>query len=108
VGRATFDGSLASLRPRGFLVLFGAASGHVPPVDPMRLEAGSLFLTRPSLRHYTATRDELVARASQVFRWIASGDVHVDVGARYPLDEARQAHEDLESRHTSGKLLLMP
>jgi NADPH2:quinone reductase len=109
VGRETFDGSLSSLRPRGTLVLFGAASGPVPPFDPMRLEdAGSLFLTRPSLRHYTASREALVARAGEVFRWIENGELAVHVGARYPLDEARQAHEDLERRRTSGKLLLVP
>src|SRR5262245_51936170 len=101
VGGATFDGSLASLRPRGSLVLFGAASGPVPPVDPMRLEdAGSLFLTRPSLRHYTASRDELVARAAEVFRWIIERKLAVQIGARYRLDEARRAHEDLEGRRT--------
>lgn len=109
VGSATFDGSVASLRPRGLLVLFGAASGPVPPFDPMRLEdGGSLFLTRPSLRHYTASREELAARAGEVFGWIANGRLAVHVGGRYSLDEARQAHEDLEGRRTSGKLLLMP
>jgi NADPH:quinone reductase len=109
VGRETFDGSLSSLRPRGTLVLFGAASGPVPPFDPMRLEdAGSLFLTRPSLRHYTASREALAARAGEVFRWIENGELAVHVGARYPLDGARQAHEDLEGRRTSGKLLLVP
>ncbi len=109
VGRATFDGSLESLRPRGLLVLFGSASGPVPAFDPMRLEdAGSLFLTRPSLRHYTATREALVARADVVFRWIANGEVVVDIATRYPLEEAGQAQTDLESRRTSGKLLLVP
>jgi NADPH2:quinone reductase len=109
VGRATFDGSLASLKPRGSLVLFGSSSGPVSPFDPMRLEdAGSLFLTRPSLRHYTATREDLVARAGEVFRWLADGTLAVHVGARYPLEQARQAHEDLEGRRTSGKLLLVP
>jgi NADPH2:quinone reductase len=108
VGCATFDGSLASLRPRGTLVLFGAASGRVPPFDPMRLEdGGSLFLTRPSLRHYTASREDLAARAAEVFRWLGEGKLTVHIGARYPLAEARQAHEDLESRRTSGKLLLV-
>jgi NADPH2:quinone reductase len=108
VGSATFDGSIAALRPRGSLVLFGAASGPVPPFDPMRLEdGGSLFLTRPSLRHYTASREDLAARAGEVFGWIANGRLAVHVGGRYPLDEARRAHEDLEGRRTSGKLLLM-
>jgi NADPH2:quinone reductase len=109
VGQATFDESLAALRPRGYMVLYGAASGAVPPVDPQRLnQAGSLFLTRPSLPHYVATRHELLHRAEQVFGWIADGRLHVRIGARYPLDEARQAHEDLAARKTTGKLLLTP
>jgi NADPH:quinone reductase len=109
VGAATFDESLASLRPRGDMVLFGAASGRVPPFDPMRLEGGgSLYLTRPSIRHYTATREELLDRARDVFTWIAEGRLEVRIGARYPLDEVRRAHEDLEARRTSGKLLLLP
>lgn len=109
VGAATFDESLASLRPRGDMVLFGAASGRVPPFDPMRLEGGgSLYLTRPSIRHYTATREELLDRARDVFTWIAEQTLEVRIGARYPLDEARRAHEDLEARRTSGKLLLLP
>lgn len=107
VGAATFDGSLASLRPRGDLVLYGAASGRVPPFDPMRLEdGGSLFLTRPSIRHYTATRDELLGRAAEVFAWIADGKLEVRIGGRYPLEDARRAHEDLGARRTTGKLLL--
>jgi NADPH2:quinone reductase len=109
VGAATFDESLASLRPRGDMVLFGAASGRVPPFDPMRLEGGgSLFLTRPSIRHYTATREELLERAGDVFRWITEGKLDVRIGGRYPLEEARRAHEDLEARRTTGKLLLLP
>jgi NADPH2:quinone reductase len=109
VGAATFDASLASLRPRGDMVLFGAASGPVPPFDPMRLEGGgSLFLTRPGIRHYTATRDELNARARDVFAWISEGKLDVRIGGRYPLAEARRAHEDLEGRRTTGKLLLIP
>jgi NADPH:quinone reductase len=109
VGATTFDESLASLRPRGDMVLFGAASGRVPPFDPMRLEdGGSLYLTRPSIRHYTATREELIDRARDVFTWIAEGTLEVRIGARYPLDEARRAHEDLEGRRSSGKLLLLP
>jgi NADPH:quinone reductase len=109
VGEATFDDSLASLRPRGYMVLYGAASGRVPPFDPMRLEAGgSLFLTRPSLRHYTARREELVERAGEVFGWIADGKLDVRIGARYRLDEARRAQEDLAGRKTTGKLLLLP
>jgi NADPH:quinone reductase len=109
VGAATFDASLASLRPRGDMVLFGAASGPVPPFDPMRLEGGgSLFLTRPGIRHYTATPDELNARARDVFAWISEGKLDVRIGGRYPLAEARRAHEDLEGRRTTGKLLLIP
>ena len=109
VGRATFDGSLASLRPRGMLALFGAASGQVPPLDPQRLaQGGSLFLTRPSLMAYTATRDELLRRAGDVLGWVADGRLDVRIGARYPLAEARRAHEDLEGRRTTGKLLLHP
>jgi NADPH2:quinone reductase len=109
VGKATFDGSLASLRPRGSLVLYGAASGRVPPFDPMRLEAqGSLYLTRPTIRHYTAKREELLERAADVFGWIEHGTLHVHVGGRYPLEDARRAHEDLAARRTSGKLVLLP
>jgi NADPH:quinone reductase len=109
VGQATFDGSLASLRPRGTMVLFGAASGRVAPFDPMRLEdEGSLFLTRPSVRHYTAERGELLERARDVFAWIADGTLQVHIGGRYSLQDARSAHEDLAGRRTSGKLLLLP
>jgi NADPH:quinone reductase len=109
VGRATFDESLQALRPRGVMVLYGAASGRVEPFDPMRLEnEGSLFLTRPSLRHYTATRDELLARARELFAWLADGSVRVAIGGRHPLEQARQAQEDLAGRRTSGKLLLVP
>jgi NADPH:quinone reductase len=108
VGRTTFDDSLASLRPRGFLVLFGAASGPVPPVDPARLVAGgSLFLTRPSLVNYVATREELLARSGDVFDWIAQGKLDVHIGGRYPLEDARRAQEDLAGRKTTGKLLLL-
>jgi NADPH:quinone reductase len=109
VGKATFDQSLESLRTRGTMVLIGAASGRVPPFDPMRLEdLGSLVLTRPSLRHYTATREELLERAATVFGWIAESKLDVHVGGRYPLEDARRAHEDLVGRRTSGKLLLLP
>jgi NADPH:quinone reductase len=109
VGKDTFDQSLASLRPRGSLVLFGAASGRVPPFDPMRLEdSGSLFLTRPSLRHYTATREDLAARAAEVLGWIADGKLQVHIGGRYTLGDARRAQEDLAGRRTSGKLILVP
>jgi NADPH2:quinone reductase len=109
VGAATFDESLASLRPRGDMVLYGAASGRVPPFDPMRLESGgSLYLTRPSIRHYAATREALLRLAGDVFGWIADGRLEIRVGGRYPLAEARRAHEDLEARRTTGKLLLTP
>lgn len=109
VGAATFDGSLASLRPRGMMALYGAASGPVPPFDPQRLNAGgSLFLTRPTLAHYTATREELLSRADDLLGWVASGAVKVHIGRRYPLTEARRAHDDLEGRRTTGKLLLIP
>jgi NADPH:quinone reductase len=109
VGATTFDGSMASLRPRGMLALYGGASGPVPPVDPMRLNAGGgLFLTRPSLAHYTATREEFVERASAVLGWVGSGDLRLHIGRRYDLADARTAHEDLEGRRTTGKLLLLP
>jgi len=109
VGAATFEGSLASLRPRGLLALYGAASGPVPPFDPQRLNPlGSLFLTRPSLHHYILTREELLSRAETVFGWLTEGRVRVNVFRRYPLAEARQAHDDLEGRRTTGKLLLIP
>jgi NADPH2:quinone reductase len=108
VGRATFDESLRALRPRGTMVLYGAASGPVEPFDPRRLEhGGSLFLTRPTLRDYTGPV-ELLARARDLFGWIAAGDVHVEIGGRYPLEDARRAEEDLEARATVGKLLLVP
>jgi NADPH2:quinone reductase len=108
VGRATFDGSLASLRPRGYLVLYGASSGQVPPFDLQRLnQAGSLYVTRPTLAHYVATRDELLSRANELLSWVASGELSVRIGGRYPLGEVRRAHEDLEGRRTTGKLLLV-
>ncbi|MDX1650091.1 MAG: quinone oxidoreductase, partial [Myxococcota bacterium] len=101
VGASTFDGSLASLRPRGLLALFGQSSGPVPPFDLQRLNAGgSLFVTRPSLAHYTATREELKARAGAVFTRIRDGRLRVRVGARYPLAEAAEAHRALEGRRT--------
>ena len=109
VGRDTFDASLASLRRRGMLVLFGAASGPVPPVDPQRLNrAGSVYLTRPTLHDYVATRDELTARAAAVFAAVADGSLQVRIGHRYPLEQAARAHEDLEGRRTTGKVLLVP
>lgn len=109
VGQATFEASLASLRPRGMLVLFGAASGPVPPFDLARLGAlGSLFVTRPSLGHYLASRAELTRRASDVLGWVADGSLRVRISERYPLAEARAAHAALEGRRTTGKLLLLP
>lgn len=109
VGAATFDASLASLRPRGTLVLFGGASGPVPPVDPQRLNAaGSVYLTRPNLRDYVATRDELVARTDALFSLVGGGPLKVRVGAAYPLTEAADAHRALEARKTTGKVLVLP
>lgn len=109
VGRDTFDASLASIRPRGMLVLFGGASGQVEPFDIQRLNAaGSLFLTRPMLGYYTATREELLWRASELFNAAALGELDVRVGARYPLAEAGDAHRALEGRATTGKVLLVP
>ncbi|SDC15184.1 quinone oxidoreductase family protein [Actinokineospora iranica] len=109
VGKSTFAGSLSVLRRRGMLVLFGAASGAVEPVDPQRLNAaGSVFLTRPKLGDYTATVEELRWRAGELFGAVASGALDVRIGGRYSLSEARQAHEDLEGRRTAGKLLLIP
>jgi NADPH2:quinone reductase len=108
VGRATFDDSLSSLRPRGMMVLFGGASGQVPPFDPQRLNAGgSLFLTRPKTAEYIATREELTWRAGDVLDGIASGKLDMRIGGRYPLEEAGRAHDDLESRRTTGKLVLL-
>jgi NADPH2:quinone reductase len=109
VGATTFDASLASLRRRGMLVLCGASSGPVPPVDPQRLNAaGSVFLTRPKLFDYNATREELTARATAVYSTVVDGTLDVRIGHRYPLAEARTAHEDLQGRRTTGKLLLIP
>lgn len=109
VGKDTFDASLASLRPRGTLAVFGAASGPVPPVDPQRLNsAGSVFLTRPSLGHHLLTREELEWRAGDIFDAITKGELTIRIGGTYPLEEAGRAHEDLEGRRSTGKLLLLP
>lgn len=109
VGAATFEKSLDSLRPRGMMVSFGNASGPVKPFSPLILsQKGSLFLTRPTLVHYCATRQELVERAGDVLGWVASGKLSVRIHKVYPLAEAAQAHRDLEGRATSGKLLLRP
>lgn len=106
VGRTTFDGSLRSLRQRGLLVLFGQSSGPVPPFELGRLAESSLFLTRPTLFHYTADRRELELRAGAVFAAIAAGELEIRIGHRYPLDDAASAHRALESRATAGKVLL--
>jgi NADPH2:quinone reductase len=109
VGAATFDDSLKALRPRGMMVLFGASSGQVPPVDPQRLNSGgSLFLTRPTLGHYMADAGELAWRASELFGWIAKGELDVRIGGEYPLADAARAHEDLAGRRTTCKLILIP
>jgi len=109
VGQATFEGSLASLRPRGMLALFGQASGAVPPFDLQQLNArGSLFVTRPSLAHYVATREELEMRAEAVLGAVARGELDVRIGARFPLERAGDAHRALEGRETTGKVLLIP
>jgi NADPH2:quinone reductase len=109
VGRSTFEGSINSLRPRGMFVSYGSASGKVAPVDPtLLMSKGSLLFTRPTLGHYVATRDELLERSRELFGWIASGQLSVRVGARYTLDQARKAHEDLETRGTTGKSLIIP
>jgi NADPH:quinone reductase len=106
VGASTFEGSLRCLAPRGMMVLFGQSSGPVPPIDPRVLAARSLFLTRPVLAHYTAVRSELRARADDVLTWTAGGELRVTVDRELPLARAAEAHQLLESRRTSGKLLL--
>jgi NADPH2:quinone reductase len=109
VGVSTFEKSLNSLRPRGLMALFGQSSGPVPPFDPTILNGkGSLYLTRPSLAHYVATREELEWRAGDVLRWVASGELKLRIDRSYPLAEAAQAHRDLAGRKTAGKLLLIP
>ena len=109
VGKTTFDESLGSLRPRGTMVVYGAASGPPPPVEIQRLNSGgSLYLTRPSLPHHTRTREELLERAGAVLGWIAEGRLDVRIGGRYPLEDGRRAQEDLAGRATTGKLLLIP
>lgn len=109
VGKSTFEQDLNLLRPRGYLVLFGGSSGAVPPFDPIKLaQKGSLFLTRPSLMHYVLTREELEHRAGDVLNWIAAGKLKLRIAHKYKLEEAQQAHKDLEARKTTGKILLMP
>jgi NADPH2:quinone reductase len=109
VGRTTFLRSIDCLARRGMLVLFGQSSGPVEPFDPQLLNAkGSLFLTRPTLAHYTATRAELLARAAEVLQWMAEGTLQVRIGHDFPLAEAAEAQRELEARRTTGKVLLIP
>ena len=109
VGKSTFERDLNVLRRRGYLVLFGGASGPVPPFDLIQLsQKGSLYVTRPSLHHYIHTRAELEQRAGEVMRMIITGKLRLRLHAKYPLAEAQRAHRELESRKTSGKLLLIP
>jgi NADPH2:quinone reductase len=109
VGKDTFEKGFDCLAQRGYMVLYGASSGPVAPLDPQMLNAkGSLFLTRPSLFHYTASREELVKRAGDVLGWIQKGELKLRIGATFPLAEAAQAHRDLEGRKTTGKVLLIP
>jgi NADPH2:quinone reductase len=109
VGAPTYMQGLNCLRPRGMMVLFGQSGGKVPPIDPTILNTkGSLFLTRPSLAHYCANRDELLWRAGDVLQWIASGKLKLAIDRTFPLAQAAQAHSDLESRATAGKILLIP
>jgi NADPH2:quinone reductase len=108
VGKTTFEKGLNVLRPRGMMVLFGASSGAVAPVDPMILMKGSLFMTRPTLHHHIASRAELESRASSLFGMIAANKLKLRIEHIYPLAQAAQAHRDLEGRKTTGKLLLVP
>ena len=109
VGKVTFEKGLNVLRPRGMMVLYGGSSGAVPPVDPILLtQKGSLYLTRPSLNHYTVTRRELTSRAEAVFAMIEKGNLKLRIEHTYKLSDAQQAHRDLEARKTTGKLLLIP
>lgn len=109
VGRTTFDGSLDVLAPRGLLVLFGQSSGPVPAFDPQLLNRkGSLYLTRPTIAHYAATRDELRGRTDELFSWVAAGELDVRIDREVPLADAAEAHRALEGRETTGKVLLIP
>jgi NADPH:quinone reductase len=108
VGLATYQGDFEVLKPLGMLVLFGQSSGRVPPIDPSVLvEKGSLFLTRPSLAHYAGDRQSLIERSGKVFGWIREGWLRLRIGHRYPLVDSAQAYRDLESRKTTGKILIM-
>jgi NADPH2:quinone reductase len=109
VGKTTFEKGLNLLRPRGMMVLFGGSSGAVPPFDPIALtQKGSLYLTRPSLGAYIATREELAARSGAVFAMIGAGKLKLRIEHTYPLSETQRAHRELEGRKTTGKLLLIP
>jgi len=109
VGKTTFEKGLNLLRPRGYMVLFGGSSGAVPPFDLIALsQKGSLYVTRPTLGHYTASREELMARSGAVFGMMAAGKLKLRIEHTYPLAEAQRAHRDLEGRKTTGKLLLIP
>jgi NADPH:quinone reductase len=109
VGKSTFEQSLTCLKPRGILVLYGSAGGDVPPLDLIRLATlGSLYVTRPILKDYTLTREELLMRATEVFHAVATGKLQLRIENTYPLGEAARAHWDLASRVTTGKLLLVP
>ena len=109
VGKATFEKNLNVMRLRGMLVIYGMSSGAVPPVDPAKLsEKGSLYMARTTLAHFTATREELLARTAALFSMIADGRLHMRIGKKYPLAEAAQAHRDMEARTLAGKLLLVP
>jgi NADPH2:quinone reductase len=109
VGKTTWEKSLDSLRPRGYFVLFGGSSGQVPPFDLQLLnQKGSLFATRPTLVNYVATREELTWRAGELFDAVLDGTLKLRVEHTYPLADARRAHEDLEARRTTGKLVLLP
>ena len=109
VGKATFEKNLNVMKMRGMLVLYGMSSGPVPPVDPAKLsEKGSLYMARTTLAHFTATREELIARTSALFAMIASGSLNVKIAKKYPLAEAVEAHRDMEARKLAGKLLLVP
>ena len=109
VAKTTFDKNLNCLRPRGYLVLFGQSSGSVPPFDLSRLSSnGSLFVTRPSLAHHAASREELMSRAGDIFRWIAAGTLKLRIDRTFPLQDAAAAHRALEGRQTAGKVLMIP
>lgn len=106
IGKTTFDESIACVRPRGSLVIYGYASGPVPPIDLNKLAANSIFLSRPTLKHFNSNREELLWRANEVFMAHLNGHINVRIGGRYALGNAAQAHQDLEARTTTGKLVL--